>query len=240
MQLLKTNIIDALQHEILLLQGFKLVGTNTVNKIGIEKIEKNFPKSCFPIAAIHEFICRDIETAAATSGFITGILSRLMRNEGISIWIHSNRNIFPPGLKTFGIDPDKIIFINLKNAKEILWTIEECLKCGGLKAVIGEIKDISFIASRRLQLAIEQSGVAAFLLRESIHPIVSASRWQIKHLPSELEQDLPGVGYSRWNVELLKARNGNPGQWQIEWADGKFRLIPLNEEFIHREKRKTG
>jgi protein ImuA len=144
-------------------------------------------------------------------------------------------------LKTFGIDPDQIIFINLKSEKEILWTIEESLKCGGLSAVVGEINEISFIASRRLQLAIEQSGVTGFLLRrQSKNPIASVSRWQIKHLASELAEHLPGVGYPRWNVELLKTRNGKPGQWQIEWTAGKFRHIPVPENFIHQEKRKTG
>lgn len=40
--------------------------------------------------------------------------------------------------------------------------MEEALKCGGLAAVVGEVQDISFTASRRLQLAVEQSGVTGF------------------------------------------------------------------------------
>src|SRR5262245_24053240 len=120
MQLVNRNIITELQNEILHLQSFKIPGNNSISRIGFNDIEKNFPNSCFPITAIHEFLCRDIESTAATTGFITGILARLMLNGGISIWIQSTRNLFPPGLKTFGIDPDRIIFINLKNEKEIL------------------------------------------------------------------------------------------------------------------------
>jgi len=36
---------------------------------------------------------------------------------------------------------------------------------------------------------------------------------------------LPGVGFPRLNVELLKVRNGKPGSWQVEWANGKFNEV---------------
>ena len=40
-----------------------------------------------------------------------------------------------------------------------MWAIEEALKCDGLAAVIGEMKELSFTNSRRLQLAVEKSHV---------------------------------------------------------------------------------
>jgi protein ImuA len=40
-----------------------------------------------------------------------------------------------------------------------------------------------------------------------------------------LEDGLPGVGFPRWQVELLKVRNGNPGCWQVEWVAGSFALV---------------
>ena len=46
------------------------------------------------------------------------------------------RTIFPPALKSFGIAPDKIIFIDLKKEKEILWAMEEALKCDGLQQLL--------------------------------------------------------------------------------------------------------
>ena len=42
-------------------------------------------------------------------------------------------------------------------------TMEEALKCNRITAVLGEIKEISFKESRRLQLAAEQSRVTGFL-----------------------------------------------------------------------------
>jgi protein ImuA len=37
--------------------------------------------------------------------------------------------------------------------------------------------------------------------------------------------DLPGVAFPRWQVELLKVRNGKPGIWQLEWANGKINEV---------------
>src|SRR5450631_649056 len=100
--------------------------------------------------------------------------------------------------------------------------MEEALKCEGLAAVAGEIPHIDFTASRRLQLAVEKSSVTGLLLRHrprQLNTIACVARWQINPLPSELEDDLPGVGFPRWNVELLKVRNGKPGAWQMEWRN---------------------
>ena len=77
-------------------------------------------------------------------------LSALMRNGGASsLDQFIQRTIFPPALKFFGIAPDKIIFIDLQKEKDILWAMEEALKCDGLAAVIGEMQELSFTASRR-------------------------------------------------------------------------------------------
>lgn len=100
------------------------------------------------------------------------------------------------------------------------------------------------MASRRLQLAVEQSCVTGFIIRhQPRYPGVTAcvSRWQITPLPSELEEGMPGVGFPRWQVELLKIRNGRPGTWEVEWSAGNCRLIeePVVVSPL-QPKRKTG
>src|SRR4030095_166119 len=115
--------------------------------------------SAFPVGAIHEFFSSGNEDSAASYGFIAGIMSSLMKSGAPSIWVSSSASIFPPALKSFDIDPEKIIFIHPKKPRDILWTIEEALKCGSVCTVIGEIGEISLIESRRLQLAVEESKV---------------------------------------------------------------------------------
>ena len=237
----KANIIAQLQRDILPLQGFKQTSEKMI--IGLGAIEQAFPNNSFPLGAVHEFICPDTEAVSAAGGFIASILSKLMRNDSASIWISSSQNIFVPALPSFGINPDKIIFIDLKNQKEILWAMEEALKCEGLAAVIGEIPELSFTFSRRLQLAVEQSRSTGFIIRNNpkkLETTACIARWKVSSLPSESYNDMPGVGFPRWNVELLKVRNGKPGTWQIEYAGGNFRylksIVPLQYEL----ERKTG
>ncbi len=165
-----------------------------------------------------------------------------MSSGGASLWISSSQLIFPPALKTFGIEPDKIIFINVTNEKEKLWAMEEALKCNGLSAVVGEIQEVSFNESRRLQLAVEQSRVTGFILRRNPKNLTTAcvTRWRIKSLTSEQADGLPGVGFHRCNVELLKVRNGKPGSWELEWAAGRFRHVYKVASINEQQHRKAG
>jgi protein ImuA len=243
MLLTKANIITQLQKEILHLQGFKHAMSVNSNDILPEPIRYSFPNAVFPLGAIHEFICTEPESAAATGGFITSLLSSLMRNSGVSLWISSSQTIFAPSLKYFGIDPDKIIFVNVQKERDVLWCIEEALKCEGLASVIGEMKELSFTASRRFQLAVEQSRVTGFIIRNNprnLNTTACVTRWKIDSLPSASDNDMPGVGFPRWNIELLKVRNGKPGSWQIEWAGGKFRHITTVVPLLQEQQKKTG
>jgi protein ImuA len=239
----KADIIARLKKDILPLQGFKKIPDARALKGIPAAIEDAFPNSVFPLGAVHELIASGPEDGAATTGFIAGILAAIMRNAGAAIWISSSQTIFPPALKTFGISPDKIIYIHLKKEKEILWAMEEALKCKGLSAAIGEVQDLSFTASRRLQLAIEQSQVTGFVIRKnprSLNTSACLARWKITSLPSELPGDMPGVGFPRWNVELMKVRNGRPGNWQLEFAAGRFRHISKIAAIHHGQQKKTG
>jgi len=236
----KADIILQLKKDILALQGFKTLANNEQSVAGLGPINEAFPNSVFPLGAVHEFICEKTEDVSASTGFITGILSSLMEKAGVSVWISSSPVIFPPSLKAFGVSPDKMIFIHLPKENDILWTIEEALKCEGLAAVIGELPKISFTESRRLQLAVERSRVTGFILcHHNRNTTACVTRWKISHCPS-LEADMPGVGFPRWNVELSKVRNGKPGSWQVEWVAGRFRHMPVITPVLGAQHKKTG
>lgn len=238
----KANIIARLQKEILPLQGYKPIAAGIRFDVGLGPIKLAFPNHSFPLGAVHEFFCSGSEDASASSGFIAGIASSLMSNGGASLWISSSQFIFPPALKAFGIEPDKIIFVNVANEKERLWAMEEALKCNGLSTVVAEMPEVSFKESRRLQLAVEQSRVTGFIIRRNPKNLATAcvTRWRIKPLPSYLEDGLPGVGFPKWDVELLKVRNGKTGNWQLEWVDGRFRHVYKLASISKEQHRKAG
>ncbi len=241
---LRSNIIAQLERDILPLQGYKALSTDNNINIGFRPIELAFPNATFPIGCTHEFLSASQEDIASTNGFIAVLLSKLMQFQGTAVWISSSRTLFPAALKGFGINPDKIIFVDLKKEKDVLYAVEESLKCNRLTTVVGEIKQVSFKEARRLQLAAEQSRVTGLLIRHQpniLNTIACVSRWRITSLPSKLVDDMPGVGFPRWNVELLKVRNGKPGSWKLEWSSNHFQPITQNIFSIpQEERRKTG
>jgi protein ImuA len=240
MEQTKADLLSQLQRDILPLQGYKHLSSSKAVDVDLGIIEQAFPNRTFPLAATHEFFCHNRGEAAASYGFVTGILSSLMRNAGPSVWIGNVRNVFAPALKRFGIDPHKILFVPLQKEKDILWVLEEALKCESLIAVVGDVQEISFTASRRFQLAVEESGVNGFFIRRNPRNLSTAclTRWNIQPLLTQTK--LPGLGFPKWNVQLLKVRNGKPGSWQMEWKDGTFQLVHKTVSLVHELQRKTG
>jgi protein ImuA len=148
---------------------------------------------------------------------------------GLVLWCLPRLDLHGPGLAAHGLDPARVILVRAPRDAEILWAMEEGLRDRGIFAVVGEVGALPAIASRRLQLAAERSGITAFLLRrwrdggqaarERALPNAAVTRWRIATLPSRALRNEPGVGCARWRVELLRCRGGEPACWEVEVAD---------------------
>lgn len=240
----QTNqLLQELERAILPLQGIRSLPTDNDISLDIPSIEEAFPNATFPIGCTHEFVCTSPQSLACTSGFIAGIIGKMMKRGGVCLYISASRTLFPPSLRRYGIEPHQVIFIDLKGETDVLYATEEALKCSRITAVISEINNIGFKESRRFQLAAEGRRTTGFLIRKksrALNTIASVSRWQITSLPSHLPDDLPGVGYPRWSVELMKIRNGKPGKWQIEWSASGFTEIRKELRVVASERKMRG
>lgn len=238
----RKEILDRLKREILPLQGPGAPSRVHREEPLIAPILHAFKDRRFPTGAVHEFLYQGAECAAATTGFVAALLSSLIRETGTVMWIGSNRCIFPPALKLFGLSPERVFFIEVEKEKDIGWVMEQALQCGKIAAVVGEMAGLGFTTSRRFQLAVEHSRVTAFVLHAVRgKPPVTASytRWKISPLASDFIDGLPGVGFPRWSVDLLKVRNGWPGNWQVEFVAGRVRPVSRLNAIIE-EHVKTG
>ena len=141
--------------------------------------------------------------------------------------------IHPPGLP--GAD---LIHVEARDARDALWAMEEGLRCAAIGAVIGELwgdpAALDFTATRRLAVAAERHGVAAWLVRLGGSANLSGSRlrWRVASLPSLAHRFNPRApGAPAWDAELFRARGSVPGRWSLvhEPADGgaaaAFRLV---------------
>ena len=142
--------------------------------------------------------------------------------------------LYPPGL---GAGAGELIHVAARDAREALWAMEEGLRCTQLGAVIGELygdpKALDFTATRRLAVAAERHGVAAFLIRLGGHANLSGARfrWRVGSAPSlanSLNAKAPGA--AAWACELFRARGAQPGRWVLSHEPGAgakagFRLV---------------
>jgi protein ImuA len=206
--------------------------------LGIPAIDQALPNGGLALGALHEAASAgaDTEHAAAATLFVAGLLARL---DGPVLWVLRQADLFAPGLAGAGLQSHRVIFVEA--GKAVLAIMEEGLRHAGLTAVVGEPTGrISLVASRRLQLAAEQTGVLAILIRRSTSfddpalntPSAAVTRWRIAALPSPPvlpdSPDTPGLGRARWRLDLTRCRGGEPGSWIAEACDatGRLGLVP--------------
>src|ERR1700744_3368442 len=118
---------------------------------------------------------------------MAGLDKKLWGNGGPGRRIIYTRRIYPPALKLFGVNPDRVIFLDVPLQKDVLWVTEEALKCEGVATVICETRDLSFTESQRLQLAVEKSRATGFVLRKDVKKVnttACVTRWQIRPVRS--------------------------------------------------------
>jgi protein ImuA len=204
---------------------------------GIAAIDRVLSGGGLVLGALHEILGAggDEEDGALAAAFAAGILGRLTTREssagdgGTVLWCLPRPDLHGPGLAAHGLDPARLVLVRAARDSEILWAMEEGLRAPGIAAVVGEVGTLPAVASRRLQLAAERSGITAFLLRrwrdggqavrERNLPNAAVTRWRVAVLPSQPSPGELGVGRPRWRVELLRCRGGEAACWEVEGAD---------------------
>ena len=171
---------------------------------------------------------------AAATLFLAALAARFAMAQGEGgqvLWALTRRDLFAPGLAQAGLVPDRLLYAECRNDEEVLAVIEEGVRHGSLAAMVGEVGRMSMAAARRLQLAAEEGGTAALMLRRwrradadpLAMPSAALTRWRIGCAPSAaLPYD--GIGRARWRVALARQRGGPPHEWILEAPDAEARL----------------
>ena len=210
-------------------RGGALGGPPSCVPLGIPRIDRVLPGGGLVLGALHEAagVGPDVEHGAAAALFIAGVLARM---QGPVLWVTERPDLFAPGIAGVGLHPDRVVFADA--GKDVLLAMEEGLRHLGLAAVVGEVLGrLPLVASRRLQLASEQTGILAFALRRSRSfddpalsaPTAAMTRWRVAALPSPPAlphaPETPGLGRARWRLELTRCRGGEAGAWMVEACD---------------------
>jgi protein ImuA len=125
---------------------------------------------------------------------------------------------YGPGLDAAGLAPERLITVAAVREREMLWAMEEALRCRAIAAVIGETRShcIDAVTTRRLSLAAVGSGAFAVLLRATPgeEHSAAATRWIVGAAPGA--SSLHGLGPPRLRVRLVRNRRGHLGSWTLE------------------------
>jgi protein ImuA len=156
------------------------------------------------------------------AGALAFVLSRLPRTNAPILWVQdrlSRKEAGRPALAGIGTDRP-VIMVDLSRAADVLWAMEDGLRCRALAAVIGEVwgdpPALDFTATKRLALRAEAADVSCWLIRRAASPDLSAARdrWRIVSLPSAPHpHDPQAPGAPRWSLDLFRSRRAKPGQW---------------------------
>ena len=198
---------------------------------GLEALDGRLADGGLATTGLHE-ICgatSAIADDAAATLFVAGIASR---GAGANLlWVFGRRDLFAPGLAQVGLGPNRLIHAEAGRDPDILAVMEEGLRHGGLCAVVGEVGQVGMTTTRRLQLAAEEGGTIALLLRRwrrggadpLAEPSAAITRWRIASAPSE-PLPVAGVGRARWHVDLVRQRGGEPFSCLLGGCDAEGRL----------------
>jgi protein ImuA len=179
------------------------------------------------VAAVHEVFAEGRQGAVAT-GFIAGLAGRITRHRPL-VWVRQDFSdiesgaLSMSGLAELGLDPRHVVIVRAADVDSAVRTAADALACDALGAVVlevfGEARQLDLVASRKLTLAAQASGVTALLLRIAATPIASTAetRWIVRAAHSPTGSVFSAWGAPMFDVELVRNRHGPVGRWIMEW-----------------------
>lgn len=138
--------------------------------------------------ALHEIAATGEAHLPAAAGFALAVAKRAAPSPRL-FWVSEDMAFAESGvphgagLDAFGLAPEQLVMVSTTHRRDLLWAMEEALRCGATTAVIGEMRAgaIDGVAIRRLSLAAAESGTLALLLRTEPPGDAStaATRWVV-------------------------------------------------------------
>src|SRR6202158_2680527 len=131
------------------------------------------------VGAMHEVFADAGRQSAAATGFVAGLAGRVGARRPL-VWVRQDFTeietgaLSMSGLAELGLDPRLVVTVRAADVDAALRTAADALACDALGAIVlevwGEARQFDLVASRKLTLAAQTSGVTALLLRLAAQP----------------------------------------------------------------------
>lgn len=194
----------SLQHP-LLWQGGRRQAHIPVLPSGNEPLDQLLPGGGWPLGALTELLVE--RDGVGELSLVLPMLARVSREGGWTVLVDPPWTPYAPAIHGQGIDLQRLLVVNTRNAGESLWACEQALRGvrGGvvLSWLRGRRHQAGFKHLRRLQLAARSGQKGAFLFR-SARVAGQSSPASLRLLLDVQDQDLC--------LTLLKGRGCSPGE----------------------------
>ena len=180
------------------------------------------------VGAMHEVFAEAGRHSAAATGFVTGLSARVSVRRPL-VWVRQDFSeieagaLSMMGFSELGLDPRCLVTVRAFDAESALRTAADALACDALGAVVlelwGEVRQLDLVASRKLTLAAQASGVTGLLLRLAAQPSPSTAetRWIVRAAHSPPHARWSAWGMPVFDAQLVRNRHGPLGRWIMEW-----------------------
>ena len=175
--------------------------------------------------AVHEVFAEAGRQSAAATGFIAGLAGRVAARRPL-LWVRQDFSeleagaLSMSGLAELGLDPRLLVTVRAADVDAALRTAADALACDALGAVVlevwGETRQLDLVASRKLTLAAQASGVTALLLRIAAtpNPSTAETRWIVRAAHSP-----PAASWHAWGAPVLRRRAHPQPSWPARPMD---------------------
>jgi len=178
--------------------------------------------------ALHEVFASEGRHGTAATGFVAGLAGRIARRRPL-LWIRQDFAALEAGALSIsgwaelGLDPRLVVMVRAASADSALRTAADALACDALGVVVleiwGEARPFDLVASRKLTLAAQASGVTGLMLRAAAmpQPSTAETRWIVRAAHSPPGPLWCGWGTPLFDAELVRNRHGPVGRFLMEW-----------------------
>jgi protein ImuA len=209
--------------------------THAFNKVALGHADADATlQGGLAVGAMHEVFAEAGRQSAAATGFVAGLAGRLSLAGRVAarkplVWVRQDFSeiesgaLSMNGLAELGLDPRLVVTVRAADVDTALRTAADALACDALGVVVlevwGEARPLDLVASRKLTLAAQASGVTGLLLRVAAEPQPSTAetRWIVRAAHSPPAALWSAWGAPMFDAQLVRNRHGPVGRWIMEW-----------------------
>jgi hypothetical protein len=158
---------------------------------GFAKLDAALPGGGWPVGAITELMPE--AQGIGELSLLMPALAQLSRAGRYLAWIAPPCLPYPPALMQHGLALERLLLVQARDVRSVLWAAEQVLRCPAIGAVLAWPAALDDRRVRRLQLAAEAGGSCGLLYRplaEAQQPSPAALRLRLRALDGGLHIDI--------------------------------------------------